>query len=64
MRVIHRPDQHASACRSLATYQRQFFIEYGPISAGAVISIMPMLIVVALLRCHIMKGIATSGLRG
>jgi multiple sugar transport system permease protein len=48
----------------LATYQRQFFIEYGPISAGAVISILPMLIVFAALRSHIMKGIATSGLRG
>jgi multiple sugar transport system permease protein len=48
----------------LATYQRQFFIEYGPISAGAVISILPMLVVFALLRSHIMKGIATSGLRG
>jgi hypothetical protein len=37
-----------------------------PISspAGAVISIMPMLIVFALLRRHIKKGIATSGLRG
>src|SRR5947207_5570971 len=48
----------------LATYQRQFFIEYGPISAGAVISILPMLVVFSLLRSHIMKGIATSGLRG
>ena len=48
----------------LATYQRQFYIEYGPISAGAVISILPMLIVFTLLRRHIMKGIATSGLRG
>jgi multiple sugar transport system permease protein len=48
----------------LATYQRQFFIEYGPISAGAVISILPMLVVFSLLRRHIMKGIATSGLRG
>jgi len=48
----------------LATYQRQFYIEYGPISAGAVISILPMLIVFALLRRHIMSGIATSGLRG
>jgi multiple sugar transport system permease protein len=48
----------------LATYQRQFYIEYGPISAGAVISIMPMLIGFALLRRHIMTGIATSGLRG
>lgn len=48
----------------LATYQRQFFIEYGPISAGAVISILPMLVVFAVLRRHIMGGIATSGLRG
>jgi multiple sugar transport system permease protein len=30
----------------------------------AVISILPMLVVFALLRSHIMKGIATSGLRG
>ncbi|SRR6266403_1609121 len=48
----------------LAIYQRQFFIEYGPISAGAVISILPMLVVFSVLRSHIMKGIATSGLRG
>lgn len=48
----------------LATYQRQFFIEYGPISAGAVISILPMLIVFTVLRRHIMKGVATTGLRG
>ena len=48
----------------LAVYQRQFFTEYGPIAAGAVISIVPMLIVFALLRRHIMQGIATSGLKG
>jgi multiple sugar transport system permease protein len=48
----------------LAVYQRQFFTEYGPIAAGAVISIVPMLIVFALLRRHIMQGIATSGMRG
>ena len=48
----------------LATYQRQFFIEYGPISAGAVITIVPMIIVFFLLRRHIMQGIATSGLKG
>jgi ABC-type glycerol-3-phosphate transport system permease component len=29
-----------------------------------VISILPMLIVFSLLRRHIMKGIATTGLRG
>jgi len=48
----------------LAIYQRQFYIEYGPIAAGAVISIFPMMIVFALLRRHIMQGIATSGLKG
>jgi multiple sugar transport system permease protein len=48
----------------LAEYQRAFFTEYGPIAAGAVISIVPMLIVFALLRRHIMQGIATSGMKG
>lgn len=48
----------------LAEYQRAFFTEYGPIAAGAVISIIPMLIVFALLRRHIMQGIATSGMKG
>jgi multiple sugar transport system permease protein len=48
----------------LANYQRQFFTEYGPIAAGAVISIVPMLIVFALLRRHIMQGIATTGVKG
>jgi multiple sugar transport system permease protein len=48
----------------LAEYQRAFFTEYGPIAAGAVISIIPMLLVFALLRRHIMQGIATSGMKG
>ena len=61
--VVTSKDMYTSEL-GLAIYQRQFFIEYGPISAGAVISILPMLIVFALLRRHIMKGIATSGLRG
>lgn len=48
----------------LAVYQRAFFTEYGPIAAGAVISIVPMLIVFAALRRHIMQGIATTGMKG
>jgi multiple sugar transport system permease protein len=47
----------------LAVYQRAFYTEYGPIAAGAVISIVPMLVVFALLRRHIMQGIATTGLK-
>jgi multiple sugar transport system permease protein len=61
--VVTSKDMYTSEL-GLAIYQRQFFIEYGPISAGAVISILPMLVVFSLLRRHIMKGIATSGLRG
>lgn len=48
----------------LAVYQRAFYTEYGPIAAGAVISIVPMLIVFVALRRHIMAGIATSGMKG
>lgn len=48
----------------LAVYQRAFYTEYGPIAAGAAISIVPMLIVFAVLRRHIMAGIATSGMKG
>jgi multiple sugar transport system permease protein len=61
--IVTSKDMYTSEL-GLAIYQRQFFIEYGPISAGAVISILPMLVVFSLLRRHIMKGIATSGLRG
>lgn len=48
----------------LAVYQRAFYTEYGPIAAGAVISIVPMLIVFVALRRHIMEGIATTGMKG
>ena len=48
----------------LAVYQRAFFTEYGPIAAGSVVSIVPMLLVFAALRRHIMAGIATTGLKG
>ena len=48
----------------LAVFQRAFYTEYGPIAAGAVISIVPMLLVFAALRRHIMAGIATSGMKG
>lgn len=47
----------------LAVYQRQFYIEYGPISAGAVVTIMPMLIVFLFLRKHIVTGVALTGIK-
>jgi multiple sugar transport system permease protein len=47
----------------LAVYQRQFYIEYGAISAGAVITIIPMVIVFFFLRRNILQGVATSGMK-
>jgi len=47
----------------LAVYQRQFYIEYGPISAGAVITIIPMIIVFFLLRRNILQGVTTTGMK-
>ncbi len=61
--VVSSEDMYTTEL-GLAVYQRAFFTEYGPIAAGAVISIVPMLVVFALLRRHIMQGIATSGLKG
>ena len=48
----------------LAIYQRQFFTEYGPVSAGAVVTIIPMAIVFIFLRRYIMEGITTTGMKG
>lgn len=47
----------------LAVYQRQFYIEYGAISAGAVITIIPMVVVFFFLRRNILQGVATSGMK-
>ncbi len=47
----------------LAVYQRQFYIEYGPITAGAVVTILPMLVVFFLLRKRIVFGTVMTGLK-
>jgi multiple sugar transport system permease protein len=47
----------------LAVYQRQFYIEYGAISAGAVITIIPMIVVFIILRRNILQGVTTTGMK-
>ncbi len=47
----------------LAVYQRQFYIEYGPVSAGAVVTILPMLFVFFMLRKHIVTGVVLTGMK-
>jgi multiple sugar transport system permease protein len=48
----------------LSIFQRRFSIEYGSITAGSTISILPILIVFLILRRHIIRGITLTGLRG
>ncbi len=48
----------------LSIFQRRFTIEYGSITAGSTISILPILIIFLLLRRHIIRGITLTGLKG
>lgn len=60
--VVTTKDKYTTEL-GLAVYQRQFYIEYGAISAGAVITIIPMVIVFFFLRRNILQGVATSGMK-
>ncbi|PIE34293.1 sugar ABC transporter permease [candidate division KSB3 bacterium] len=48
----------------LSIFQRRFTIEYGSITAGSTISILPILIIFLILRRHIIRGITLTGLKG
>lgn len=48
----------------LSVFQQRFTVAYGPISAGSVVSILPILIVFLLLRRNIISGITLTGLKG
>jgi multiple sugar transport system permease protein len=48
---------------ALATFQRQFTLEYNLLMAGSVINVLPLLVVFALLRQQIMEGIAFTGMK-
>ena len=47
----------------LGMFQYRFSVELGPINAGSVLSILPVLTVFLLLRKHIVKGITLTGLK-
>jgi len=61
--VITTKDMYTTEL-GLAIYQRQFYTEYGPVSAGAVVTIIPMIILFAFLRRYIMEGVTTTGIKG
>lgn len=48
----------------LGMFQNRFTIEFGLISAGSVISFLPVVIVFLLFRRHIVQGITLSGMKG
>ncbi len=48
----------------LGMFQHRFTVDYGSITAGSVISILPIITVYAIFRRHIIEGITLSGLKG
>ena len=48
----------------LGVFQQRFTVAYGPITAGSVISILPILLVFLVLRRNIINGITLTGLKG
>ena len=48
----------------LALFQTGYTINFGAVSAGSVISVIPILIVFFVLRRQIIYGVALSGLKG
>jgi multiple sugar transport system permease protein len=47
----------------LMIFQKMFYIEHGPIAAGAIISIIPMLTIFFALRRQFMQGVTLSGMK-
>jgi multiple sugar transport system permease protein len=48
----------------LGMFQYRFTVDLGPINAGSMLSILPVLLVFLLMRRHIIKGITLTGLKG
>lgn len=48
----------------LSIFQQRFTIDYGGITAGSTVSILPILLVFLVLRRHIIRGITLTGMRG
>jgi len=48
----------------LAAFQFKFSVDYGPLMAGSVLNIIPIIIAFIFLRRQIIENIALSGLKG
>ena len=47
----------------LMVFHKKFYMDHGPIAAGAIISILPMLIVFLILRKRFIQGVTLSGMK-
>ena len=47
----------------LMVFHKKFYLDHGPIAAGAIISILPMLIVFLILRKRFIQGVTLSGMK-
>jgi multiple sugar transport system permease protein len=48
----------------LSVFQQRYTIDYGSITAGSTVSLIPVIIVFLLLRRHIIQGVTLTGLKG
>jgi len=48
----------------LTAFQFRFSVEYGPLMAGSVLNVLPMIVAFILLRRQIIESVALTGLRG
>ncbi len=61
--VVKREEMYTMEL-GLGMFQNRFTIEYGLISAGSVISFLPVVLVFLLFRRQIVRGVTLSGLKG
>ena len=47
----------------LNIFHRKFYVNHGPVAAGAVVAILPLMLVFAVLRRRFMEGIALTGIK-
>ena len=48
----------------LALFQSRFFVQYGPITAGATVCMLPAFLIFVIFRRKIMEGVALTGMKG
>lgn len=61
--VVKRQDMYTLEL-GLGMFQNRFTIEFGLISAGSVVSFLPVIVVFLLFRRQIVRGVTLSGLKG